>query len=424
MTQLFRARLGGARSPLSGRLVKRPSFVKNMTEVRENNKLMIDPPRFIKLGIDLDPITGEELGPFYLPFDSREHEPAMLIFGGSGSGKSTCLARIHSELSFQYSRSQTIFDFKNQYKLAYMPNDNPKHIEILNRYGEVPRGVPKVQCFLPSHIVDRWGEDYCMANYNYTDTWKMGINDVDPSGLLMLGQKETENRGYVNMLDAIMAVIRKRDGKITIGSLKAEIEANQDELSGAKRSGDALLMMIDSLVKLGVLADVGNDVLTLMHPPRRPGIGGDFFVFNLSGAGPDDIQTKGILINMINAICHRLITNLHVQPVIGIEEASSFFGKDSAKNMLSALSQMHYVVGRSEGIFRIYVYQKKEQVPLGIEDDKGTPLVIETVNNFTLGNGQPLFGAGFAKVTIKDMIFMPSDNHIIRVLPPRCKIIS
>lgn len=424
MVKLFNASMGNVKSPFSGRLVKRPSFKQDMAGVRDDNRIIVDPPRFIKLGIALDPMTGVPIGPFYLPFDEREHEPAVLVIGGSGSGKSVCMGRIHSELAFQYSRSQTIFDFKNQYRLSHLPNDDPKHIEILKNNGESPKGIRKVTCFLPIHIIDRWGEDFCRANYNYSDTWRMSINDCDASGLLMLGQKETEGRSYVNLLDAIMAVIRRRDGKITIDSLLAELEATKDEQPGSKKSADAIGSMIDALVKTRVLADKGNDIMELMHPPRKPGLGGDFFVFNLSGAGPDDIQTKGMLVNLINGICHKLKTNLHVQPVIGIEEASTFFNKSSSPYLINALSQLHFVVGRTEGIFRIYVYQKKEQIPLGLLEDKGIPIVIETLNNFTLGNGQQLFGTGYAKVYMRNMGFMPSDASLIRVLPPKCKIIS
>lgn len=411
------------RTPFSLRLIKRPHF-KNISDIRENNKVNVDPPRYIRLGIQLDPMNGTEIGDFYLPFDSREHEPAAIIIGGSGSGKSVCLARIHSELSFQYSRSQTILDFKNQYRLAYLPNDDSKHIKILRKYGESPRGISAVKCFLPIHIIDRWGEDFCRANYGYSDTWKMRINDCDASGLLMLGQKETEGRGYVNILDAAMSVLRRRDGKITMDSLLQELEVTEEEAPGSKKSVAALTSMLYALEKTRVLADNGNDVLELMHKPRKPGVGGDFFVFNLSGAGPDDIQTKGMLVNLINGICHRLKTNLDIQPVLGIEEASTFFNRNSPTYLKDAFNQLHYVVGRTEGIFRIYVYQRKEQTPINLLEDKGLPILIETMNNFMLGNGEQIFKAGLAKVHIRNTTFMSSDVFLIQVLPPKCKVLS
>ncbi len=425
MVSIFNASAQRPKSPFNKHIVKRPSYLKtDILDIRESNKVNVDPPRYIKLGIQLDPMTGQEIGDFFLPFDTREHEPAAIIIGGSGSGKTVALARIHSELSFQYSRSQTILDFKNQYRMSYLPNDNPKHIEILKKYGEAPRGVGVVKCFLPIHIIDRWGEDFCRATYGYTDTWKMRINDCDASGLLMLGQKETEGRGYVNILDAAMAVVRRREGKLTIDTLNEELEATQEETPGSKKSVAALTTMISSLVKTRVLGDDGNDVLELMHPPRKPGIGGDFFVFNLSGAGPDDIQTKGMLVNLINGICHRLKTRLEVQPVIGIEEASTFFSKDAPIYLKNAFNQLHYVVGRTEGIFRIYVYQRKEQTPSNLLEDKGTPILIETMNNFLLGNGEQLSRAGLAKVHIRNVAFMSSDVFLIQVLPPKCKVLS
>ncbi len=422
--KMFKIKIGNFQAPFRQRLVKRPAFVQDNSQIRDNNRLVVDPPRFIKLGVELDPMTGNPIGDFFLPFDTREHEPAAIVIGGAGSGKSTCLARIHSELSFQYGRSQTIFDFKNQYRLSYLPNDDPKHIAILKENGESPKGIGSVQCFLPVHIIDRWGEDFCRANYNYTSTWRMSINDCDAAGLLMLGQKDIEGRGYVNLLDAIMSVLRRRDGKLTIDSVKNELEAIKDEQPASKRSADSLLMMIDTLVKTRVLADDGNSIMELMHAPRKPGKGGDFFIFNLSGAGPNDIQTKGMLVNLINGICHTLKTHLEVQPVIGIEEASTFFGRQSSEYLKAALSQLHYVVGRTEGIFRIYIYQKKEQIPEGLLDDKGVPIVIETLNNFTLGNGEQKFGSGLAKVYLRHMTFMPQDAKLVRILPPKCKIIS
>lgn len=415
-------RIGG---PFNKRLVKRPSFLPDVVDIQESNKLVIDPPRSIKLGIIINHMTGEEMGDFYLPFDTREHETGVIIIGATGSGKSVALGRIHSELAFQYSRSQTIFDFKNQYRLAYKPNDNPKHVEILKANGERPRGVNAVRCFLPVHIIDRWGEEFCKLNYGYSDTWRMSINDCDAAGLLMLGQKETEGRGYVNILDAAMTVVRRRDGKITIDSLTDELEAMKEELPGSKKSVDALTSMMATLVKTRVLADKGNNILELMHPPKKPGLGGEFFVFNLAGAGPDDIQTKGMLVNLLNGICHTLKTRLDVQPVLGLEEASVFFGRDSINPYLKgALNQLHYVVGRTEGILRIYVFQKKEQVPIGLLDDKGVSIVIETMNNFTLGNGESIFGAGYAKIYMRNLTFMPSDVSLVRILPPKCQILS
>jgi len=423
MTRLFVANAERPRSPFNRQMVKRPHF-ENIMDIRESNKVTIDPPRYIKLGIELDPMTGNEIGDFYLPFDTREHEPAAMIIGGSGSGKSVCLGRIHSEISFQYSRSNTILDFKNQYRYADLPNDNPKHVKILKHYGENPRGVNGVKCFLPVHIIDRWGEDFCRANYNHTDTWKMSINDCDAAGLLMLGQKETEGRGYINILDAAMAIVRRRDGKITLDSLVQELEVTEEEAPGSKKSVAALVSMLYSLEKLKVLADKGNDIMTLMHKPGRPGLGGDFFIFNLAGAGPDDIQTKGMLVNLLNGICHRLKTNLDVQPVLGIEEASTFFDKNAQHYLKTAFNQLHYVVGRTEGIFRIYVYQKKEQVPTGLLEDKGLPILIEMMNSFLLGNGQYLNKPGLAKVHIRNVTFMSPNVYLIQVLPPKCKILS
>lgn len=412
------------RSPFNVRLVKRPHFVPDVVDLQEGNKVNVIPPRYIKLGVNLSPVTGEPLGDFYLPFDDREHEPAMLIYGGSGSGKSTTLMRIHSELAIRYGRSQTIFDFKNQYRFANQPNNNPKHVEILRAHGEEPRGINTIKCYLPVHIVDRWGDEFCKSNYNHTNTWKMNINDCDAAGLLLLGQKEAEGRTYVNVLDAAMSEVRRNYKKLTIDTLNEELQTTLIEEPGSKKSVDTLMSMISSLVKLRVLGDDGNSILELMHPPKRPGQCGDVFVFNLSGAGPTDVQTKGMLVNLINGICHTLKIRTDVQPVVGIEEASTFFGRDSGEYLLGALNQFHYVVGRSEGIFRIYVYQNAKQMPPGLYEDVGIPIVIETMNNIRLGNHQQLFGAGLAKVSIRHTSFMANDVFLVRVLPPKCRLVS
>lgn len=418
--------LGGRRfhSPFNRNIVKRPSFKVDPVQIQESNKENVEPPRWIKLGRELSTVTGEDLGDFYLPFDTREHEPAIIIIGGSGSGKTTCLARIHTEVAFRYGRSQTIFDFKNQYRFVNEPNDNPKHVEILRAHGEEPKGVSGMKCYLPIHIVDRRGEAFCRDEYHYTNTWKMNINDCDAAGLLMLGQKDSEGRTYVNILDAAMAVVRRRDKKITMDTLREELESTAEEDKGSKRSVDSLLSMMSALKKTRVLDDDGNSILDLMHAPKRMGQSGEFFVFNLSGAGPNDIQTKGMLVNLINAICNNLITNRDIQPVLGIEEASAFFSKDSSEYLLAALNLLHYVLGRSLGIMRIYVYQNRKQVPPGLLDDVGVPILIETMNNFLLGNGEQLYGAGLAKVFVRHTSFMKNDAYLIRVLPPKCRVVS
>ena len=422
MVRLFNASMGKVRSPFATRLVKRPSYQLDKNQIIEGNKLPIDPPRFIKLGIQLDPNTGQEIGDFYLPFDDREHEPAALIWGGSGSGKSVALARIESEISFNYSRSILIFDFKNQYRYAYLPNDNPRHIEILKAHGEAPRGISNTKCFLPIHVVNKYGDEFCKLTYGYTDTWKLTLNDCDTAGLLMLGQKELEGMAYILFLESAITTVRKRDGVITIASLIDELSASKEEEGTSKKSVDTIIGMIKALSKMGILTDKGNSVLELMHPPRRPGLGGDVFIFNLAGAGPDDIQTRGILINLLNGICHSLKNKINIQPVLAIEEASSFFSREATQNMKTALNQLHYVMGRSLGIFRLYIYQRKNQIPLDLMDDKGVSILIETMNNFQLGNGQQLSGAGIAKVTIRDVTFMPNDLFLVKILPPRCKV--
>lgn len=335
---------------------------------------------------------------------------------------SVALARIESEISFNYSRSILIFDFKNQYRFAYLPNDNLKHVEILRMHGETPRGINSTKCFLPVHVVNKYGDEFCKLTYGYTDTWSLTLNDCDTAGLLMLGQKELEGMAYILFLESAITTIRKRDGIITIDSLIDELSALKEEEGTSKKSVDTIIGMVRALEKMGILSDKGNSILELMHPPRRPGLGGDVFIFNLAGAGPDDIQTRGILINLLNAICHTLKNKINVQPVIAIEEASSFFSKESSQNMRTALNQLHYVMGRSLGIFRLYIYQRKNQIPLDLFDDKGVSILIETMNNFQLGNGQQLSGAGIAKVTIRDVTFMPNDVFLVKILPPRCKV--
>lgn len=428
MVGMFRGRFGGGvESAFDKPLVKRASF-KGVVEEdewsQEDEKLPINPPRYIKMGVELDPHTGEEIGDFYLPFDNREQEPACIVIGGAGSGKSTCITRVFSELAFDYGRSVLVLDSKNQYKFADQPNDNPKHLEILATQGESPRGIPKISCFVPQYIIEEEGEQFCMDNYSYTSSFKLKIGECKGEGLLLLGGKDTEGKTYVNLLISCMALVKRRDGVVSLDALVEEIEAKALEKKGYNKSADALIAMLDSLVDTSVIGDKGTSVTDMMHEPKPARKSGELFVFNVAGAGPDDPRTKGMLVCILNGMSQTLKTQLNVQPVLVLEEASTYFGKDSSTQLKRAFNNLHYVVGRSLGIFRIYVYQRATQIPNKLLEDEGISIVIECVKNFTLRSGEQMVGSGIAKVHIKNTVFMPSNYFLVKVTPPKCKLIS
>lgn len=432
---MWNAGLNGARSPFKNKsMVRRPIESPQNFEIEDYAKVeIIDAPRSVFLGIRLDEATGEEIEEFHLPLDDESHETSIAFIGGSGSGKTVGITRFLDELRWDYGRSVLIFDSKNQYIHMNEPNKDEKHIKILEEYGEKPRGVNNLRIYVPNHIIKKDGTEYCKMMYEYTNTWIIKTGNVDATGLLLLGNKELSGKDYVLILggvvDSLKEDARENGVKFTIDNLIAQLEMEKEEMSAKKRSTDTLEVMIDALVKAGIISDDGNEILELFHKPKRRD--GEVVIFNTAGSSPDDMQTKGLIANMISSICQEL--KLHInrktkipyyQPIIVVEEASIYYGRKTESKLLEAFNQLQNVMGRSAGILRTYVYQNEKQAADGLLDNDNMQIIINTKQSIILkdGMGTQMHGKGLAWVKIRNVSFMPDTEFLIKILPPKCEI--
>lgn len=399
----------------------------------------IHAPRTLLLGRRLDKETGEDMGPFYLPIDDLWHEPSLVLEGGSGSGKSVALARIVSELILE-GRSIILCDYKGQYSTMVNPNTNPDHLAILEEYGEEPIGMGNIDVWLPNHIVNRLGPDYCSLKYNYNKTYTIRTEDVDAGGLLLLGGKELQGKDYILLFDTLLATL-KRDARN--GSVKYDIATILDELAeirehvdGTKRSVNVIEIMLHNLVKVGVIADDGNNIFEMLEKPKMDGKPGKLSIFNTGAAGPSDIQSNGIMANLINGMMLSLMTEWERmdgkevnawRPGFFVDEASTYFDRNSSSNIMSAFNNLQYVNGRTLGIFRGYVYQTKAQQPKDLTDSDTLPIYIKLQQSLPLYDSMgmqvdELNDKGLAIVSIKNVGFMKNQSFYVRILPPKCDI--
>lgn len=433
--------MGGVQTPFRRNIAHRPHFDKS--KVKYESPVIVEPkinaPRTILLGRRLDKETGEDMGPFHLPIDDISHEPSMLIEGGSGSGKSVCIARIFSEMIYE-GRSGTLCDFKGQYATMSNPNRNEKHLKILEEFGEVPRGLGEIDVWLPNHIVDRKGEDYCKFKYGYNKRYIIRTEDMDAGGMLLLGGKATEGKDYVMLLDTVLATLKKgaREGLVefTLDTIIDELNTLKEDVDGTKRSVDVLQIMLHNMITTGVIADKGTDIFELIDKPNKHGKSGKVSIFNTGAAGPDDIQSKGVMANFISALCNSLMTEWEVvngerinayRPILFIDEASTYFNSYSSNMVMSAFNLLQYVDGRTLGICRGYVYQNTAQMPKNLKDSDSMPIYIKLQQFLDLvdlqGNvvGQ-INRPGLAKVSIKNVSFMQNQDFYVQILPPKCDI--
>lgn len=447
MTELFPYAVGGGvDSPFHERIVRRPHFSAHqpvqeepIIEMPTKKESAIHAPRTLLLGRRLDKETGEDLGPFYLPIDDLWHEPSLVLEGGSGSGKSVALARIVSELILE-GRSIILCDYKGQYSTMVNPNTNPDHLAILEEYGEEPVGMGNIDVWLPNHIVNRLGPDYCSLKYNYNKTYTIRTEDVDAGGLLLLGGKELQGKDYILLFDTLLATL-KRDARN--GSVKYDIATILDELAeirehvdGTKRSVNVIEIMLHNLVKVGVIADDGNNIFEMLEKPKMDGKPGKLSIFNTGAAGPSDIQSNGIMANLINGMMLSLMTEWERmdgkevnawRPGFFVDEASTYFDRNSSSNIMSAFNNLQYVNGRTLGIFRGYVYQTKAQQPKDLTDSDTLPIYIKLQQSLPLYDSMgmqvdELNDKGLAIVSIKNVGFMKNQSFYVRILPPKCDI--
>ena len=433
----------GAVTPFRTSLMRKQDFRKRVehVEVVDPEENVIKAPRRILLGRLLDKETGEDIGPFYLPLDDMSHEPSILIEGGSGTGKSVALSRIFSEFIFT-GRSGIICDFKGQYSVMKEPNKDPHHIKILKEFDEEPMGLGDIDVWLPNHIVIRNGETFCRNKYNYNKKFTIRTEDMDAGGLLMLGGKATEGRDYVQTFDALLTRIRvdarEGNGKYDLQTILSELEDTKREIPAKKRSIDVIEAMLDNLMSTGVIADDGNAVTELIEKPIGEGNVGKVSIFNTGAAGPNDIQSRGVIANFINGLCYGLMNDFEqidgkmigaYRPVFAIEEASTYFSSSSSPMVLSAFELLQYVMGRTLGICRIYVYQHTKQMPSGLKDSDSMPIYIKLKQSLILtdeyGNKtSEINDKGLAEVSIKNVSFMSNQSFFVRILPPKCNVRS
>jgi len=446
MVEMFPYGIGtGVATPFSGRLVRRPQFSavirppEQIVELPKKEETVIHAPRTLLLGRRLNKETGEDMGPFYLPIDDLWHEPSMVIEGGPGTGKSVSFARIVSELILE-GRSVILCDFKGQYSVMSKPNTNPDHIKILKEFGEKPTGMGNIDVWLPNHIVNRLGEDYCKLKYNYDKTYTIRTEDMDAGGLLLLGNKATEGKDYVLLFDTLLATLKKdaRAGELKY-SIETIIELLNDlkeNITGTKRSVNVLEIMLHNLVSAGVIADDGNTIFEMIERPKSDGSPGKLSIFNTGAAGPSDIQSKGIMANLINGLMMSLMTEWERvdgkevnawRPGFFVDEASTYFSKSSSDMVMSAFNNLQYVNGRTLGIFRGYVYQTKAQQPKDLTDSDTLPIYIKLQQSLPLYDSDgmqvdELNDKGLAIISIKNVAFMKNQSFYVRILPPKCDV--
>ena len=455
MTEIFPYLSGGrgsggtgmVESPFHQNIIRRPHFSavqphfdqEPPIELPKKEEMAIHAPRTLLLGRRINKETGDDMGPFYLPIDDLWHEPSMVLEGGPGTGKSVAFARIISELILE-GRSLIICDYKGQYSVMSRPNTDPDHVRILEEFDETPVGMGNVDVWLPNHIVNRLGPEYCRLKYNYDRTYTIRTQDMDAGGLLLLGNKATEGKDYVLLFDTLLASLKKdaRNGELkydmaTILDLLNQVKENVD---GTKRSVNVIEIMLHNLNAAGVIADDGNHIFEMIEKPKKGGKPGKLSIFNTGAAGPSDIQSKGIMANLINGMMMSLMTEWERvdgkdvnawRPGFFVDEASTYFSKDSSSMVMSAFNSLQYVNGRTLGIFRGYVYQTKAQQPKDLTDSDTLPIYIKLQQSLPLYDSDgmqvdEMNDKGLAIVSIKNVSFMKNQSFYVRILPPKCEI--
>lgn len=452
-----------ANSPFKKRLVRRPPPVPqsydDYLDNEADNLYEVTPPRSIKLGNIVDEYSGELIGePYMLPIHDELHDPAVVVIGASGSGKTVTVSRLIDELRRDYARSLLILDAKNQYVEMNLANQDEGMCNILRENGEEPEGAENLKVFIPKNIIKKYGEEMAKEMFHYTHTWKIRTSEIDATGLLMIGQKAMSDRDYVNVIAAVIdnlnEEMRNTGHETTIDDLMMAMQSEVERVPQKKRSIDPLIAMLDNLHQSSMLGDDGNSVLELLQKPytrvykTRDGDykyvtkkAGDVTVFNSCG-NPQNITTKGLITNIINSLCNKLIFEFDkktriplYRPILVIEEASMFYGKKSDSDMVDAISQLQDVVGRSIHCMRIFVYQYREQAISGFLENDNVSCIINMVQSMNLRNhgdpddwkkwtGRQVSMKGLAIVEIRNVSFMPDWISVIQVLPSKCQVRS
>ncbi len=97
--------------------------------------------------------------------------------------------------------------------------------------------------------------------------------------------------------------------------------------------------------------------------------------------------------------------------------------------VMNAFNILQYTMGRTLGIFRIYVYQTEAQMPKDLKESDTMPIHIKLQQYLKLTDpfGEPtgeINKPGLAIVTIKNVGFMRNQDFFVQILPPKCDIRS
>jgi len=380
---------------------------------------VIVPPRLITIGWQLNRYTGKRMGRMRLPLPAMDQECGVVITGASGTGKSVLVARIiHEMVANRYHRSALIIDAKTQYHKMQYPNENEAHLEKLSEMGEKPQGIKRVESFVPAHLAKRWDDwKFIEKNYHANKVLNVRAKDLSAGGMLAMGNKAAAERTYIKILENALITLGH---DVTVDKLKNTLSAMRFQL-GKKRSVDVLLDMLDNLVALDLIDDDGVNPISLFDRPHKRRRG-RLSIINTTISPPNDVSTVGLLANLFNGMCFELKKHPDIQPVVVIEEGQEYFSKWADPALLEALSNLHFVIGRTCRVFRIFCYQMIGQVPDWLANREGTPIRIHMRKNLELWSGGQKFGVGLGEIEIRNIGFMPDRRFYFECCPPPCAI--
>jgi hypothetical protein len=216
----------------------------------------------------------------------------VFVCGARGSGKSYVLGVIAEELALHNQNVGTIVvDPIGVFWSMRFPNKEKRELELLGKWGLLPRGLDNIKVFIPHGMRDKVPKKTFDATFSLPpsmltpEDWCLtfGIERFSPSGLLLEKAIQKVKQGY-----------KTKDGKIIkpkgslfsleelIACLRTDSELNSPEQGYKPDSIRALVSRFDAAKNWGVFDERGTPLAELSRENQLTIIDTSFLEDNVS----------------------------------------------------------------------------------------------------------------------------------------------
>lgn len=338
---------------------------------------------------------------YYEPSPADTNTEGTLIYGPPGAGKTYIGYALASQSYFAEGRTWIILDTK----LSYIGNNRPnvEYAAELMEHGLVPMGIPSENMTVaaPSFYINAATPKELDAT-KVTDVYKIPLRLCSPRILFELAKM---NRGAaysatfdMKFKELLQKTNKRPTKKQLFDMIKTGIIENDDYPNVIKWAYKNLIQKIREVENFTIddtcYWSVIGEALKRASETGRPG----WIVFTLAHAqnAQDDANlalVTAVLEEIKEFAQEARINGYNIKLGVMIDEMHTFV-RQSDKSSTEAIHDLIFMWGRTSKVWRMFMTQKKEQLPKTFQDDIAKHEMLGTYQNLIECQSIPESGYG------------------------------